>query len=303
MKIAVTGASGFIGAPLIESLVAAGHSVRALARNVGALRLPPGCDAATFDSSRPLAKGALDGIDAVIHLAGEPIAQRWTPEHRLAIRKSRLEGTRTIAQAAVESGSVCTLISASAIGYYGDRGDEALDETSTPGSDFVAEICREWEAAAQPAREAGLRVVHPRIGVVLHPEGGALKKMLPPFKLGAGGRIGSGRQWLSWIHRADLLALLRFALETNSISGPMNATAPAPVTNADFTRALGRALHRPTIFPVPAAALKIAFGEMSFVLLTGQRVLPKKALAAGFAFQFPEIDKALAQLFGRAAAA
>ncbi|HEX4622724.1 MAG TPA: TIGR01777 family oxidoreductase, partial [Myxococcaceae bacterium] len=210
---------------------------------------------------------------------------------------SRTEGTRTLAQA-LRGTRVRVLISASATGYYGPHGAEELDESASSGSDFLSGLCRAWEEAAQPAREAGVRVVHPRIGIVLHPEGGALGKMLTPFRMGVGGRLGSGEQYMSWIHRADLLSLFLFALDHDALSGPINATAPQPVTNAEFTRALAHALHRPAVMAAPGFAIKLAMGEASDILLTGQRVLPKRPLAAGFSFAHPSLDGALADLLG-----
>lgn len=298
MNIAVTGSTGFIGQALVARLSAAGHSVLALSRNPASARLPPAARADFFDAAQPPKQGLLDGIDAVVHLAGESIAQRWTEERKRRVLESRQKGTGAIARAAVQSKAVRTLVSASAVGYYGPRGDEQLREDTPPGSDFLANVCKSWEQATAPAQDAGIRVVCVRTGVVLHPSGGALAKMLPPFKLGVGGRLGSGRQYMSWIHRSDLLALFAHALSTESIRGPMNATAPQPVTNEEFTRALGRVLNRPAFMPVPALALKLALGEMSSMMLTGQRVIPAVALGSGFKFGFPDLEPALRDLLG-----
>ena len=262
MKIAITGATGFIGRPLIDLLVREGHSVVALSRHPESVRgMPAGVETAAFDASKPLPPENLRGADAVVHLAGENIAgSRWTAEQKQRIRESRERGTAVVVDAAKAAGTVRTLVSASGVGYYGDRGAEPLTEASSPGSDFLAEVCRVWEKPVRSAEDAGMRGVVVRLGVVLHPSGGALAKMATPFKLGVGGRIGSGEQYMSWIHREDAVRLFAHALTTEALRGPVNGTAPNPVTNAEFTRALGHALHRPTLFPVPAFALKTLFG-------------------------------------------
>jgi hypothetical protein len=301
MKVALTGASGFLGPVLVQRLLERGHGVHVLARDVArALSgLPSGVTGSYFDAATPLSPDALGGAEAVIHLAGEPVAQRWTDKARQRIRDSRVVGTRLLVEAMRAAGTVRHFVSASAIGYYGaDRGAEPLTETGSPGEDFLARVCRAWEAEAQEAESAGIRTVLPRIGVVLHPEGGALKQMLPLFRLGLGGKMGSGRQYLSWVHRDDTVGLLLFALEQQELRGPVNVTAPEPVTNADFARALGAALHRPAVLPVPAFALKVAVGEMSEAVLGGQRVLPRRAQEAGYRFQHPDLPEALRSLVG-----
>jgi hypothetical protein len=301
MKVALTGASGFLGPLLVRRLLERGHAVHVLARDVkGALaRLPEGVSGSYFDAATPLSPDALGGAEAVVHLAGEPVAQRWTERARQRIHDSRVVGTRLLVEAMRAAGTVRHFVSASAIGIYGDeRGAEPLTESSSLGDDFLARVCRAWEAEALEAAAAGIRTVVPRIGVVLHPEGGALQQMLPVFRLGVGGRMGSGRQYMSWVHRDDTLELLLFALEREELRGPMNVTAPEPVTNADFTRALGAALHRPAVLPVPSLALKVAFGEMSRVVLGGQRVLPRLAQEGGYRFQHPELPQALRTLLG-----
>jgi len=270
MIITLTGATGFIGSALAARLSAAGHKVQAY----------------TLRSPQPL-----EPTDAVIHLAGEPVAQRWTPAARRRIRESRVEGTRRLIAALPAPPRV--FICASAVGFYGSRGDEILTETSARGTGFLADLCVEWERAAQDAQA---RVVNLRTGVVLGSKGGALQRMLPVFRLGAGGRLGDGRQWMPWIHREDLLDLIDFALANAAINGPLNAVAPNPVTNQEFTAALARALHRPVFLPVPAFALKAIFGEMSSVLLASQRVIPKAAQDAGFAFHHPELGPALQEI-------
>jgi hypothetical protein len=285
MQWAVTGASGFIGRALVRAVHARGDAVRTIGRRDADLSWAP---------PDPLPPGALRGVDAVIHLAGEPIAQRWTPAVKQRIRDSRVDGTRVIAEACARDG-VPTLVSGSAVGIYGDRGDEELTERSTTGADWLAEVGLAWEAAADPARAAGVRVVHPRIGVVLAPEGGALAKLLPVFRFGLGGPVGSGRQWMSWIARTDLVRLLLWLGDTPAASGVFNATAPTPVRNADFGRALGRALHRPAIAPAPAFAVTLLYGEMAErTILAGQRVFPRAALDAGFDFTHATLDAALA---------
>jgi uncharacterized protein len=284
MNIAITGASGFIGQALARRLRAAGHHVTSVS-----LRTAP----------RP---EGFAGCDAVVHLAGEPVAQRWTAAARERILSSRVQATRGLVAALHHHPSGAkppsVLVSASAVGYYGSRGDEVLTEEAAPAGDFLASVCAGWEQEARMAESFGVRVVTPRIGVVLGPDGGALRQILLPFKMGVGGRLGSGRQWMSWIHLDDLIALIDFAIATPAISGPVNATAPHPVTNAEFTRALAAVLHRPAIFPVPEFALKLLFGEMSQVLLGSQRVIPKAALRAGFEFRYSDVGLALAASLG-----
>lgn len=252
-------------------------------------------DAGTIEISK------LDGFDSVIHLAGENIAAgRWTASRKQRIRESREKGTRLLAEALAKvPHPPRVLVSASAIGYYGDRGSEVLTEGSAPGHDFLAEVCKAWEAAAEPAGRRGIRVVHPRIGVVLGRKGGALAKMALPFRMGAGGRIGDGRQYMSWITLTDLCRSIIYALQTETLAGPYNAVSPNPVTNAEFTKALGAALHRPAIFPLPAFAARIALGEMAdALLLSSARVQPARLTAAGFRFDDEDITPALSKLVG-----
>jgi len=296
MKITLTGGSGFIGRRLMKTLAASGHTVHILSRHAGT-NLPPGVKLSVWDSLKgePPAD-ALDGADAIIHLAGEPVAQKWSAAAKLKIRDSRVGGTARLIQAlSTISQRPAVLVSASAIGIYGDRGDEILTEASKPGEGFLADVCREWEKEANMAESLGMRVVKIRIGIVLDKNGGALAKMLPAFRNFAGGRLASGKQWMSWIHLHDLSGLFKYAVE-NPVKGVLNGTAPNPVTNAVFTKELATALRRPAMFPVPAMALKAIFGEMSEMLTGGQRVLPKAAQAAGFQFQFPELGPALADL-------
>jgi uncharacterized protein len=274
MNVAITGASGFIGRAVAENLRSSGHIVRAVSLRDG---LPP---------------GALAGINAVVHLAGEPVAQRWTPAARERIMSSRMKGTRTLV-AAMRDQPPQVLISASAVGYYGSRGDEILTESAPPADDFLGRVAAAWEEEAQAAEPLGIRVARLRIGVVLGPNGGALARMLTPFRLGVGGRLGSGQQWMSWIHIDDLVALIAFLTKESTVRGAFNATSPFPVTDREFTRALAEAVHRPAILPVPAFALKWMFGEMSQVLLASQRAVPDAAQRAGFVFQHPDIFAAL----------
>jgi uncharacterized protein (TIGR01777 family) len=238
---------------------------------------------------------SVSGFDAVIHLAGETIMGRWTAGKKVRILESRTIGTRNLAQAlAAANLRPRTFLMASAVGYYGPCGDEILTEDSPSGNDFLSQVGREWEAAAEPARQAGIRVVNLRLGMVLTPQGGALKQMLTPFRIGVGGRLGTGRQWVSWIALDDVIGALRFALDNQSIFGPINLVAPNPVRNTEFTRALGQALHRPTLFPLPATMVKVLFGAMGeALLLSGQRAVPRKLEASGYRFLHPEITEAL----------
>ena len=280
----------------MKVLAADGHSLYVLSRHAGT-NLPAGVRLSAWDPVRGEPPAAsLENADAVIHLAGEPVAQRWTELAKQKISASRIEGTRNLMRALAKlPRKPQVLVCASAVGYYGSRGDEILSETSGPGSDYLAGVCAGWEQVAREAEALGMRVVSIRTGVVLDPRGGALARMLPPFRMGAGGRIASGQQWMPWIHAADLAALFRHVL-SNSVSGPVNGVAPNPVRNAEFTSAFAAAVHRPAVFPVPALALKLLFGEMAGILLASQRVIPKAAEAAGFRFQFPEIGDAFADL-------
>ena len=300
MRVALTGASGFMGPQLVRALLERGHAVHVLARDVprALAQLPAGVTGAGFDALQGVEPGALRGVDAVVHLAGEPVSQRWTREVRRRILESRSVGTRAVVEAMAEVGVRGPLVSASAVGYYGDRGAEPLTEASAPGRGFLADVCRAWEAEAQRAEGFGVRTVRLRIGLVLHPDGGVLHRVLPSFKMGAGGRLGSGAQYFPWIHREDALGLLLYALEREGLGGPLNAVAPEQVTNAQFSHVLGEVLHRPSVMHVPAFALKLAFGEMASAALESQRVLPERALAEGYRFQFPELRGALEHLVG-----
>jgi len=297
MNVIVSGSSGLVGAALLPFLAESGHTVRRLLREGGD---------ATDLAWRP-DRGELDGrgfagCDAVVHLAGDPIAGgRWTAAKKQRIRDSRVKGTHLLAETLARvPAPPKTLLVASAIGWYGDRGDEWLDERSHLGAGFLADVCREWEAAARPAADHGIRVVHLRFGVILSAQGGALKKMLPPFKLGLGGRIGHGRQQMSWIALDDVVGVIAKALADARLAGPVNVVAPEPVTNAEFTRKLGEVLGRPTRFPMPAFAAHLLFGEMADeLLLSSQRVKPRALLDAGFSWRWPELEGALRHLLGK----
>lgn len=297
MKILVTGSTGLVGSALLPSL-SRGHDcvrlVRSQPSGPAEIRWDPADGAIDPDS--------LNAFDGIVHLAGENIAKgRWTAEKKGRIRRSRVEGTRLLAEAVAKAASPPrVMVCASAVGYYGDRGDELLTEESPPGKGFLGDVCQEWEKAAKPAEARDVRVVKLRIGVVLSPKGGALARMLPPFRMGVGGKIGSGDQYMSWVHIDDLVGILTHALEADTLRGPVNATSPNPVTNGEFTKALGNALSRPTFLPLPAFAAQLAFGEMAReLLLASQRVVPAKLLGHGFVFRFPEIKGALRDVLSR----
>jgi uncharacterized protein (TIGR01777 family) len=299
LKIIISGASGMIGTALTVFLSCGGHDVRSLVR-----RPPPaGNSGILWDPARrQLDKNLLEGADVVIHLAGESIASgRWTPRRKETILKSRVEGTDFLSEilASLQHPPQVFLCS-SAIGFYGNRGDEFLNEESGPGQGFLTDVCKAWEAATEPAQKAGIRVVNVRTGIVLTALGGALAKMLTPFQMGAGGIIGSGRQWMSWVSLEDLIGIYHYLIYADSLSGPVNATAPEPVTNRIFTRTLGRVLKRPALFPLPSFAVKGIFGEMGeALLLEGQRVKPKKLLQSGFGFLYPGLDSSLRWELGK----
>ena len=293
MIVAVTGSTGLVGTALVAALEAEAHLVRRLVRrpvqdDEHEIRWDP--VTGTIDATE------LDGVDAVVHLAGENLAgHRWTPAFKAKILESRVKGTRLLAETlAREPSKPVVFCSASAIGYYGDRGNVTVDESSSRGNGFLADVCQQWEAATQPALDAGIRVVNLRLGVVLSPNGGALKSMLTPFRLGLGGVIGSGRQYLSWIALDDLVSAILFALQHNQVKGPVNAVAPQPATNCEFTKSLGKVLGRPTIFPMPAFAARLVFGEMADeMLLSGAKVEPRVLSEASFEFQYPQLEGAL----------
>jgi len=292
MRVLVSGSSGMIGSALTRLLKSDGHDVVRLVRSD-----PSGPNEVRWDPSRDfIDRDALESIEAVVHLAGESLADgRWTAQKKARIHDTREIGTRLLSTAIASAGTrPKVLISASAVGIYGDRGEERLTEESEFGKGFLADVCRDWEAATEPAAAAGVRVIKLRIGMVLGESGGALSKMLLPFKLGVGGKIGSGKQYMSWIVLDDLTAAIEFLLNADAVSGPVNAVSPAPVTNAEFTSAMGKVLSRPTFFAVPAFGARAVFGEMADeVLLAGARVLPEKLEQAGFKFKFTDIESGL----------
>lgn len=302
-RVVITGGSGFVGRRLVEALLARGDEAIVLTRDPSRARahLPSGARAVAWTPERPGPwTDEIDAAGAVVHLAGEPVAQRWTPEVRARIVSSRVDTTRIIVDAMARGPRrPPVFVCASAIGYYGPRPpDEDLDEDSAPGSDFLAGVVKRWEAEARRAAEYGVRDVELRIGVVLGEGGGAMDRMILPFKLFAGGPIGSGKQAVSWIHRDDVVGLVLLAIDDERVRGPINATAPSPVTSAELARALGRVLRRPSWLPAPAFAVKLALGEAAEVVTSGQRVLPKRALALGYAFREPAIEPALRSFLG-----
>jgi len=296
ITVAIAGASGFLGSAFAQYLTSRGNAVRRIGR-----RSSRGVDFHWNLEAGQLDPAALDGAHVVVNFTGENIAQRWTREHKQAILTSRVRSTEVLAKtmAAVRS-PPRVFLSTSAIGIYGSRGDEVLDESSTPGRGFLADVVRQWEEAAVPARDAGVRLVHPRLGLVMHPAGGVLAKLMPIFNVGGGGRIGSGTQWMSWIAMHDALRALDFLMSTEAMRGPVNISAPNAVTNAEFSHTLGDVLHRPAIATVPEFAVKLMFGEMGEeTLLSGQRVVPKSLLDGGFAFDYPALDAALRHELGK----
>lgn len=301
MKVTVTGATGLIGTALVAALKERGDEVTVLSRNPDQAARELGVEAVAWDPmAEPAPSPAISGRDGVVHLAGEPVAQRWTESVKRSIRASRDLGTANlVAGIAASEPRPGVLVSSSAVGYYGKHGAEIIDESAPAGNDFLAEVCVEWERRARAAEELGLRVVIVRTGVVLDSGGGALKTMLPPFRAGVGGPVAGGRQYMPWIHLDDIVGIYLAALDGEGWSGPVNGTAPEPVTNADFSKALGRALGRPAIFPVPAFAIRTLYGEMAEIVTEGQRAVPARTLESGYVFQQPELDAALRSALGR----
>lgn len=309
MRIVIAGGTGFLGSPLGEVYAEEGHDVRVLTRSLGPgesrHESGTGVPGITRVGWQPDGRGGpwatvVDGAQAVINLAGESIGgRRWTPQHKARLRDSRILPTRSLAAAiAAVATPPPVFVSSSAVGYYGMDGDAAKTETAPAGEDFLAQLCEEWELEARKAARPGVRLAIIRTGMVLERSGGALAQMLTPFRLGAGGRLGSGRQYMSWIHRLDWVEMVRWIVQTREASGPINVTAPHPVTNREFTRALGRALHRPALMPAPAFALKLMLGEFARYVVTGQRVIPARAQALGYHFRYPEVDIAFRGIFG-----
>lgn len=302
MKIIVTGSSGLIGSALVAALIRRGDEVTCLVRNAAHARRADGAREVLWNPARgELDSTELEGHDAAVHLAGDPIAEgRWTDEKKRRIRESRVQGTTLLASTLAKLKTPPrALLSASAVGYYGDRGAETLTETSATGADFLADVCRAWETSTEAAKVAGIRVVLLRFGVVLSGAGGALAKMVTPFKFGAGGRIGSGEQYMSWVALEDVMGVILHALAHEELEGAVNVVAPRPVTNGEFTKTLGGVLNRPTIFAVPAFAARLAFGEMAdAALLASQRVEPARLRATGYEFKYPELEGALRHALG-----
>ncbi len=290
IRVAVSGATGLVGGALSSRLTQEGHEVIPLVRHAAS-----GSELLWNPSQGGIEKEPDTPLDAIVHLAGENIAGRWSASKKQRIRDSRVQGTRALCESLARwKQKPSTLVCASAIGFYGNRGDELLEESAAPGTGFLAETCRDWEQATSPARDAGLRVVSLRIGVVLSKHGGALKQMLGPFRMGAGGRMGPGTQFMSWIHRDDVIGLICHALQDSSLRGPLNAVSPHPVTNQEFTKTLGKVLRRPTLFPMPTFAVRLVFGEMGEeLLLSSTRVSAATAVAAGYSFQFAQLEEAL----------
>jgi uncharacterized protein (TIGR01777 family) len=307
LRVTVTGATGLIGPPVVAALQDAGAQVSVLSRDPARARerlqrdghAP--VDAYAWDLiAEPAPAEALESRDAVVHLAGENVAQRWSAQAKQKIRESRVTGTRNLlAGMGHAEQAPRALVSSSAVGYYGAHGEEPLDEEAPAGRDFLAQVCLEWEAEAHKAEQMGARVVCVRTGVVLDKDGGALEKMLPPFRLGVGGPVAGGRQYISWIHREDLVGMITTAVGDERWSGPVNATAPTPVSNRDFSRALGRALKRPALLPVPGVALHLLYGEMAEIVTEGARVVPAKALVLGYEFAHADLDEALSSALQR----
>lgn len=299
MKIIISGSSGLIGTALIDSLRPEGHSICRLVRSTSTA---PADATSTLIRWEPptgsIDLAAMEAADAVVHLAGASVAGgRWTASRKEILRRSRIDSTRHLVSALAQLKSKPrVLVSASAIGYYGDRGDEILTETSAPAADFLAQLCRDWEKEAAVAERESIRTVILRFGIVLAPQGGALRQMLTPFRLGVGGRLGSGRQWMSWISLHDVVKLIRHAIANDNLRGPVNAVAPHPITNAEFTSILAGVLHRPALFPAPRFALQLALGEMAGALLASQRVTPEKLNSLQYAFHYPQLKEALASM-------
>ena len=296
MNVLISGATGLLGTALARELEAGGHAVTRLTRSPGS------AGDVGWDPEAGRIDGDLAGTEAVVHLAGESIAEgRWTPEKKRRILESRRKGTSLLAESiAALPTPPSVMVSTSADGYYGDRGAEILTEDSGTGTGFLAEVCREWEAAADPAREAGIRVVHPRTGIVLTPKGGALRRMLPIFKLGLGGRVGGGRQYWAWVSLDDVVGSFLHALTNQAVSGPVNVCSPNPATNAEFTKTLGRVLNRPTVFAVPAPAARLALGGVADeLLLASKRMVPARLQETGYGFRHPDLEGALRHLLAR----
>ncbi len=306
MKVTVTGATGTLGSQVVAELVHRGDEVTVLSRDADRARAKLGSDVEALVWSDPKSEAppseALATQDAVMHLLGEPVAQRWSQQVKREIRESRVLSTRNLVAAIKDLDATLrpsVLVSQSATGWYGPRGDERVEESEPAADDFLARVCVEWEAEAVKAEDLGLRVALTRTGVVMSQDGGALEKMLPPFKLGVGGPVAGGKQYVPWVHTDDVVGSLLHSLDTDSVRGPVNVTAPEPVTNAELSKALGRVLHRPAIAPVPALAIKALYGEMSIIVTTGVRAVPAALLASGYEFRRPDLEGALQAATGK----
>jgi uncharacterized protein (TIGR01777 family) len=302
MKVLVTGSTGFVGSALVPFLTSSGHTVTSLVRPKSAKPARAGPIVDWDPEASRLSPSVLESIEAVVHLAGENIAAgRWNDQRKARIRDSRVRSTRLLAETLARmSRPPKTFVCASAVGYYGDRGEERLTEQSPPGTGFLPDVCQQWEASTKPAAEKGIRVVNLRTGIVLSPSGGALAKMLTPFRLGGGGVIGDGRQYMSWISLDDMVRAIYHVILNDTLHGPANTVAPNPVTNREFTKTLGRVLGRPTVVPMPAFAARLAFGEMGdALLLASARVEPQRLLTSGYKFRHPELEGALRHLLGK----
>ncbi len=297
MRVAVTGSSGLIGRAVVDSLHQDGHQVHRVVRDRSRAT---GDDIYWSVADGEIDAAAFEGVDAVVHLAGEPIGKRWTDEQKARVRDSRVDGTRLLSEALASlDDRPAVLVSQSGANYYGDRGDQPLPEGAGAGSGFLAEVCQAWERAADPARDAGIRVVHPRTGVVMAEEGPLIEKVELPFKLGVGGRVGSGQQWVPWVSLEDEIRALRFLVDTDTVSGPVNVVGPEPVRNVEMTKALGEVWHRPTVIPVPVFALRLLYGEMGVTLATESvRAVPEKLREAGFEWRHPDLRSALHAALG-----
>lgn len=301
MKILITGATGLIGQSLCQALTGEGHAVVALSRSPSLNGVAAEAVYAWEPQAGPPPPQAFEGVEAVVHLAGESIAaRRWTDEQKRRIRDSRIIGTRNLVEGIIRANPrPAVFVSGSAVGFYGDRGGEVLDESSSPGAGFLPEVCQAWEAEALRAEDAGVRVGLIRTGVVLSPKGGALEKMLPPFKLGIAGPLGSGRQWFPWIHIDDIVGIFREAIFSSKLRGAVNGAAPGIVTNREFTRQLAGLLNRPAFIPAPEFALRLLMGEMAQIVLDSMRVVPRAANAAGYSFKYPDLQQALRNLLNK----
>lgn len=301
MKIIVSGSSGLVGSALVNSLRSDNHLIARLVRSGSPSQPGPASESIRWEPpTGSIDLAAMEGADAVVHLAGASIAEgRWSPARKEILRRSRVDATRhLVAGLRKLQRKPRVLVSASAVGFYGNRGDEVLTESSLPGNDFLAQICCNWESEVEQAEESGIRTVSLRFGIILAANGGALKRMLPPFRLGLGGRLGNGRQWMSWLTLDEVVSIIRFAIEKNSLSGPVNAVSPNPVTNSHFTSILGSALHRPALFPAPRPVLRLALGEMADALLfSSQRVIPQKLQSSGYQFRHSDLKEAFQSLF------